>query len=41
MADHHDRPSENWGPETAKWTFIFTVVLAVLYIGAVFAFILK
>lgn len=41
MADHSDRPSENWGHDVAKWTFIFTVILAALYVGAVFVFILK
>ncbi len=41
MADHGEQPSPNWGQDVAKWTFILTVVLAVLYVGAVFAFILK
>lgn len=40
MAGHDDKPSETWGNDVAKWTFIFTVVLAVLYIGTVLLFIL-
>lgn len=38
MADE-DR-SEDWGNGVARHTFHATVVLAVLYIGGVFAFIL-
>lgn len=41
MADHGDRPSESWGHDVAKWTFILTMLLTVLYVGAVFVFILK
>ena len=40
MADHSDRPDDDWGEVTARWTFIATVVLALLYVGAVFGFIL-
>ena len=35
MADHGDRPTESWGNDVAKWTFILTVILAALYVGAV------
>jgi hypothetical protein len=28
-----------WADSTAKWTFIFTVVGVVLFVGAVFLFI--
>lgn len=41
MADHSDRPPDDWGDQTAKWTFISSMVLAVLYIGTVFVFILR
>lgn len=41
MADESDRTSDSWGHDVAKWTFILTVVLAVLYVGAVFVFILN
>ena len=42
MADDSDRSSdENWGHDVAKWTFLFTIVLAALYVGAVFVFILN
>ena len=40
MGDPHDRPSDDWSHVVAKWTFLGTLVLAVLYIGSVFAFIL-
>ncbi len=30
---------EGWAESTAKWTFIFTVVGVVLFVGAVFLFI--
>lgn len=39
MADHSDRPSDDWGNVVGKWTFILTVVLAALYVGAVLVFI--
>ena len=39
MADHSDRPSDDWGEVVVKWTFILTVVLAALYVGAVVLFI--
>jgi hypothetical protein len=34
MAEHGDRPSEEWGDFVAKWTFILTAILAALYVGA-------
>ncbi len=40
MADHHDEHDDDWGTTVAKWTTICTVVLAVLYVGSVFLFIL-
>ena len=40
MADHEDEPSDDWGTVVARWTFICTLVLAVLYVGSVFIFIL-
>jgi len=41
MADHSDRPDDGWGNDVAKWTFVFTAVLTILYAGAVFAFVLR
>ena len=42
MADHDDHSSDDgdWGNQVAKWTFISTVVLAVLYVGSAVAFVL-
>ena len=40
MADANDRPDDDWAERVAKWTFVVTLVLAVLYVGAVFLFIL-
>ena len=40
MADHGDSASdENWGASVGKWTFILTVVLAALYVGAVIVYV--
>ena len=41
MSDQSDRPDDDWADVVAKWTFVFTVVLAVLYVGSVFVFILR
>ena len=41
MADDHDERDPQWGNTVARWTFLFTVILAVLYCGAVFIFILR
>ena len=41
MADHSDRPDDDWGDVVAKWTFVSTVILAALYAGSVFVFILR
>jgi hypothetical protein len=41
MADHEERPSDDWGDVVAKWTFISTAVLAVLYVASVFIFIMR
>ncbi|MFI5370134.1 MAG: hypothetical protein ACHQ52_01155 [Candidatus Eisenbacteria bacterium] len=40
MADKETPPSDDWGTVVAKWTFICTMVLAALYVGSVFLFIL-
>ena len=40
MADLSDRPSDDWGTVVARWTFIGTAILAILYVGSVFLFIL-
>jgi hypothetical protein len=40
MAGTEEKPSDDWGTVVAKWTFICTLVLAVLYAGSVFLFIL-
>lgn len=40
MADHHDREKDaHWGAEVGKWTFILTVVLTALYVGAVVVYV--
>jgi hypothetical protein len=40
MAEHEDRSQdENWGASVGKWTFILTVVLAALYVGAVVVYV--
>jgi len=41
MADKDDRPSDDWGNWVARWTFIWSMVLAALYVGTVFIFILR
>lgn len=41
MGDHEERPKDDWGDMVAKWTFLATLVLAVLYIGCVFVFIMR
>jgi hypothetical protein len=41
MADHEDRLSENWAAVVARWTFVTTLVLAILYVGSVFVFIMR
>lgn len=40
MVGNDDDPTGDWGDNAAKWTFILTLVLAVLYVGAVVLFIL-
>jgi hypothetical protein len=40
MAEEETPPSDDWGTVVAKWTFISTLVLAALYVGSVFLFIL-
>lgn len=39
MADESDRPSDEWGNTVGRWTFILTVILTALYLGAVLLFI--
>ena len=39
MADHSARPSDDWGNTVGKWTFILTVILTVLYVGAVILYV--
>ena len=39
MADEHENPE--WGHQVARWTFIVTIVLAVLYVGVVVVFVLS
>ena len=40
MAGNDDKTADDWGTVVAKWTFICTLVLAVLYVASVFVFIL-
>lgn len=40
MADSPDHASDaNWGTTVAKWTFVLTVILAALYVGAVIVYV--
>ncbi len=41
MAGGDDQRDDQWGNVTARKTFIFTVVSAVLFVGAVAIFILN
>jgi len=41
MADHDDRPDDDWADVVAKWTFVSTVILAVLYVASVFVFVMR
>ncbi len=40
MAHDHDDSDENWGNDAAHWTFLFTAILAALFLAAVLLFIL-
>ena len=40
MASHREADSDHWGNNVARVTFIGTLVLAALFAGAVFLFIL-
>ena len=40
MADEDNR-DPNWGDSLAKSTFFWTMILAVLYVGSVFVFIMR
>ena len=35
------READDWGDGVARWTFWTTVILAILYVGTVFVFILS
>lgn len=37
MAEHEDRPDDQ---KIAKWTFLLTALLAVLYVAGIFIFVL-
>lgn len=40
MAEHDDHASDpNWGTTVGKWTFVLTVILAALYVGAVIVYV--
>lgn len=39
MADFEERPGDDWGDVQAKWTFICTAILAVLFVAAVFIYV--
>jgi hypothetical protein len=40
MSGHDDHHSdEQWGATVGKWTFILTVVLTALYVGAVIVYV--
>ena len=41
MSDDQDHFDDDWADVVAKWTFVFTVVLAVLYVGSVVIFVLR
>ena len=41
MADDHDGPDDQWGNKLAHMTFIWTLILAAMYCGVVFIFILR
>jgi hypothetical protein len=34
------KPGDTWGNTVARWTFIFTMIGALLFIGSVFVWIL-
>ena len=40
MTGHEEGAGGEWADAVAKWTFVVTLVLALLYVGSVFAFIL-
>jgi hypothetical protein len=40
MGHGHDERDDHWGESTARVTFLWTIIGAVLFAGAVFAFIL-
>ena len=41
MADHEERPPDDWGTVAAKWTFVTTAILAAMYVASVFIFIMR
>ncbi len=41
MAEDRDHSSDDWGNTVAKWTFLFTVILAALYVATVIFYVLR
>ena len=41
MADHGERPDDDWANWVAKRTFLATVVLVVLYLGTVLFYVMR
>lgn len=39
MVDQDPSHEAHWGASVGKWTFILTVVLAALYVGAVVVYV--
>jgi len=45
MGDTHkhksDRPGDDWSHKVGTWTVIWTAILAVLYVGTVFVYVMR
>ena len=41
MGDMEERPPDDWGTVAARWTFISTLILAVLYAAAVYIMVMR
>jgi len=45
MGDSHkhksDRPTDDWSHKVGHWTFVWTAVLAALYVGTVFVYVMR
>ena len=39
--DHDERPGPDWGDNVARKTFNATLILAILYVAAVFIFVMR